>query len=87
MGDAATSPGAGEQAGTACKIILSLSSCDARGLVPGLSPQQGAHFAAKRVVSTPELDLALQKVPCTQPLLSPPAWVPGNWLFLPAPCL
>lgn len=51
MGDAATSQGAGEQAGTACKIVLSLSSCDARGLVPGLSPQQGAHFAAKRVVS------------------------------------
>lgn len=51
MGDAAASLGAGEQAGTACKVILSPSSCDARGLVPGLSPRQGAHFAAKRIVS------------------------------------
>lgn len=42
-------PGAGEPASTACTIILSPSSCDPRGLVPGLGDWQQADFAMEGV--------------------------------------
>lgn len=54
-----------------------------------IGSQRVVPWSVRESLPAPEVDLVLRKVPCTQPLLlfSSPAWLLGNRLSLPAPCL